>query len=64
MKNVEFILAEEKNGFIYPKGNIMEGIHMGRNKILRNGKIVRIDLKLHNLGAPNRNVLKVIEYTR
>jgi hypothetical protein len=62
MKKQEIIEAVERDGYIYPKGNIMEGIGIGRNRIIRDGKVVRIDLKPFRYS--NKWMFKVTEYTR
>ena len=60
MKKVEHIEAEYKDGKWIPKG-VKEDWQIGRNKVIRNGKTVRIDLKLIEYGS--KKMFKVTEHT-
>jgi len=66
MKKVELIEAEiyklDGEEYVRPKGEIMKGIETGRNRILRKGKVIRIDVKLIKLGG--QYMFKVTEYSR
>lgn len=68
MKNVELIDAKVVDKGEYFTFEIPNGYNLGRNKTIKNGKVVRIDVKLHThykeKSSRPQVVLKVTEYSR
>lgn len=64
MKKVELLEAKQDKDSISIKGKIDKDITTinGRNRVIRNGKVVRIDIK--PIIYANKQMFKVTEYTR